>query len=390
MPTEHIVAAALVIAGGSLAATGALRLTRIAMRDMPRLLAAAVVVAGTAVIGAGIAYPGMIAGNTEPAAETLPLEPVPTPGSDTADDPAERTRIEGTIRRHDGTPLADAPVTLQRFEGTEPVEEAESTTDADGAFTFTDLPSGPTTAYTVGTTFDTYPYRSELLRPRSGAAVEVEMIVAEVTEDASVLEVELDSMVLVADRQGAQVVQVLSVRNTGDRAYTAGLRLPLLPGAAGLETRSGLDRTRLAVVDEDLVSLSPVLPGETQIVYTYGVPMARSGLTVDRTVRHPTERIEVLLSGDLGGLESDVLRDEGELRLGSEAHGSPRRYRRFGAADLGPRDRIEATALLDEPNRTLATALVVAAVVLAVGIFVYPLWRRRRAASAPTDDPESR
>lgn len=361
----------LVLAGIAFASLGAARLLGIVLPRMPRRVAGLVVAGGMAVAAFGVALPRV----TGDRADTprLTLEPEAPASS-----PAPIGTITGRVVDAAQRPLPGREIVLRRFEGTQPVASLTAATDRDGGFRFGGLPVGPTIAHTITTTYAETTFRSDLIVLDPHARAErVELVVAAPTTDPAVVRVEVDSTAIVGDERAGQVLQVLRVRNTSDLAYTPGIPLPLLPGAAGFEARTGLDRTRLRIGETGgLTSIAPVLPGTTEIVYTYVVPVPRSGLSVDRTFDLPTERFELLIGGDLRVERTDGLARRGTVRV-SRGDGA-RELDRYAASDLDADARRTATVVFDRREGILRPVLIGFGIVVALLVLLVPLLRRGR------------
>lgn len=382
MPSEPNLTLPLLLAGAAAALTGLFRLSGLGLRRMPRLLGAAVLVVGVAVGGLGLVLPRL--GGADPApGPRIPLEPAEPPETTPGTADGSGT-ISGVVRTADGEPVEETAVTLRRFRRTEEVETLEATTDPGGTFAFTELAVAPDVAYTVEADHRGATFASDLvfLGPH-GASTDVELVVSPPTEDADALSVDVDSTVLVGDTEGIQVVQIVGLTNETDRAFVGPVRLPVLEGAAGLVPRRGLVRTRLSTGPDELLSRAPVLPGRTEVVYEYGLPAPTDARTIDRRVRYPTGRLDVLVAGELVVRDAAGLSDEGEVRLGTT--GEERPYRRYSAAGLEPGDTVAPTVGIGPGGDALGIVLVGLGALTAVALLVFPLLRRRRSPGEPAE-----
>lgn len=365
----------MLLAGVALAATGGLRIARLGLRTMPVAVAVAAAIAGLTL--AGIAAFWIISGPSQPSprAAQLRLEPDAAIPEDAA-----TGAVSGVVRTHHGTGMAGATVTLRRFDRTTPTGTQTTTTDGDGRYSFETLPAGPTSGYRVQTVFDGTTFGSKLLLVVPGATTTADLVVAPPTTDATVVELAVDSTVLLGDARGVEVLQITSVHNTSDRAFVGGLRLPLLARASGVDPRHGLDRSLLSFSDGDLVSHGPVLPGTTQIVYVYSVPLPRSGLSLHRSIRYRTHAF-ALLAGSALDVRATSLRPQGRVTIGpAQGASSERTYRRWSSGMLEPGAGIRADVVARNRQRWRTAAVVGAAVIAAIVLFVPVVRRSRRSA----------
>jgi hypothetical protein len=371
---------AIALAGGALAGAAALRLMRFALQRMPLAVASGALVAGLAVVVLGVTWhPSAAPPDLRVERETAQAHPLAI---------QLRASVAGGIRTAAGEPVRGAAVALNRFERTELVEHLESRTSDDGRYVFTDLVLRPATAYRVSTEYEGTAFASDLLIPQpEHTALEADLVVAASTDDPASLSVPVDSTVVLGDERGLQVLQIMTVRNAGDRAYVGGLKLPLLPGATGLNPRKGADRTRLVLSGGGLVSSAPVLPGETEVVYDYVVPSASGRLAIDRATSYPTGRVELLVSPAMSVRSPDL---EGGRPVSLDAPGAnARRYRAWSATKLEPGAAVRATVRLPARSHAVRDSLVVAAVIGSLLAVAFPLLRRRSPSQdAPRVDTE--
>lgn len=341
------------------------RLTGIALRRMSSRVALAALATGVGVASAAFLVP---------TSRDQALELVPEASAMPA--PAPETVVEGSVHLASGRPVTGATVLLHRFEATKEIGTLTAVTAADGGFRFDALPSGPVIAYTVSTDHAGTTFRTPLLLP--GAATHrADLVVAETTDDPAAVELAVDSSVFVGDDDGMRVLHIVNVTNTTDRAYTGGVRLPLLPGATGLDPRRGLDRTRLVVDDGELVSMSPLLPGATEIVYDYAVAVPRAGIRLRREIAHPTRTYALLSAGGLE-IRASGFRDAGRVRIGGG-----RSYRQLERRGLTRGDVVEASIAPRQGGGALVrTGVVLGVVMVAIAAVLWPLVRRRPRTTA--------
>lgn len=352
----------LIVGGAALTGMGMLRLARGWFRSMPTGTAVAVAVIGSGVVVFGAVLSRMPMGSDEEIG-LEPQAPHMTP------ELAPATRVSGTVRTAGDGPVADAKVVLASPREGDLIVRSETESGPDGGFSFENVEIGG--PYVVTTRFDGVDFESRsFLVP----ADPVEIRVAPTTAEGHALTVRASSLAVVGDEHGLQAVQAITLVNRDDRAFAGEVRLPLLPGATALQPTMGLSRSRLTVRNGVLASSAPVLPGESQITYTYVAPMQTNGLDFVNRFAYPTDRFDLLVgSGLLAGSEKPSA-TAGQVTLGD------RTYRRLSWRDLESGDEVRAHIALRATASPLRWALVAVAVLGAAAIVLAPLARRRRKA----------
>jgi hypothetical protein len=177
-----------------------------------------------------------------------------------------------------------------------------------GTFTVDGLPGQAGDRYLVITDYLGVTYSSEVHPPAPA-----NLPIYETTTDDSVLSIPSETLSVLAGKGGTyQVLQLLRVRNSSDRAFigsavtgTAGspqratLELPIPPGAFNFAPQSGISAPLVAAPDGLVATSDPVLPGDSDLSYLYAVTVPRSGWSMTRPVVYPTARVEVLVEPGL-------------------------------------------------------------------------------------------
>jgi hypothetical protein len=351
---------------------------------MPRGVAAIALVSGAAVVAFGVLFRALAPSETPdavmPRATLEPVDDVATPTGE---------GVVGRVVQKDGDPVADADVTLVPLFMEKGIDPIETTTDEDGRFAFDDVHVDPGSPWVAEASFDDERFPSDVLRAPRTKEHPLKLVVANTTKDPRDIEVRVESLAVVGDATGAQAVHALTISNHGTRAYTGGLRLPLLKGATAIQEGAGLDRRWLDLEDGGMTSTAPLLPGTHDLTYTYVLQQTRTGIALDHRTTLPTDRYELLTGRGLALEGSGELRDDGEVELGPRTE--QRTYHRFVARNLGAGDRIRARIVVARPSNALRVAVPIAAGVLALVVFLLPLLLRRRRSepSAPAPEPSS-
>ncbi len=241
-----------------------------------------------------------------------------------------------------GSIVAGQTVTLQVYDAGGQIDEQTTETDADGAFRFDGLPTGPGFYYRAIVTYQEVSYQSpvgQILQPDEPLTLDV--TVYDATEDDAVISVE-QSHILVAFSPGAVVIhEVMVFDNAGDRSYVgsepvgegmggkATLHFPLPPGARDLKPGEGLMACCVVDTDDGFVYTMPVLPGSQPVVFSYRVPYQGSAFELDRSLVYPVTELNVLMP------ENDIAMTSDDLSGGDlVTAGDGTNYRRLIGSNL--------------------------------------------------------
>jgi hypothetical protein len=172
---------------------------------------------------------------------------------------------------------ADMELTLFVFPPDATQQQFETTADANGAYSFTDVPFQSDWSYVVTTAYRDHVFTSPLTpgSQLTGDPATLPVTIYELTEDPAVIEIV--GMVTQTNVSGdnLEVAQVFSIANNSDRAYsttqttpdgrTISLVFPLPPGAI---VPGFAEQGRYVFVQDEFTVLDtvPVLPGEEHIV----------------------------------------------------------------------------------------------------------------------------
>ena len=364
--------------GLALAAVGLLRLLGSGFRSMPPVVALSAILLGAGVVSFGVVVR---------SADQAPANPEPEIALETAGPRSVAPRskdVHGVVQRPDGSKVAGVPVQLQPLYSDESAKRRSTTTDDRGRFTFSGVGVTPGTPHIVDVRFDRATFSSQVLRFGKTARDPVRVVVAETTRSPAEIRLTTDSVAIVGDEKGVQVLHVLSLRNRSDRAFVGELQLSLLPGANAINPLAGLDRRRLDLVHGALISHGPILPGGLDVTYTYVAPMPGTGLRFSHRSSYPTDHFELLLSKNLKLTERAGLDDAGDIGVGGREPPG-RVYQRFTTRKLDRGEELDLTVAAQGSSTRLRTGGLIAAGIAAVIIVLFPLVRRRRRSEAESE-----
>ena len=274
--------------------------------------------------------------------------------------------------------------------------ELETTTDADGRFSFDEVRLESGTAYGVSVIYQDAFY-GEDLDVSKWPPDPVTLTVYESSSDDGALKVSSASILFAgasAETGTVSAMEIVNLVNSGDETYVPGpgvmdlLRFGLPSGASGLRVETSLVGANHIQVDRGFALVASVPPGSHEVMYAYEFPYSGEETAFDRSVRYGAENLRVMTPEDAMDLAADSLEEARTVTIGET------RYRLIEAAGLAPGTPISVTlsglpqpgggpGLRDEIRFEYA-APVTLALLMAV-LVCYALWRRLRRESSPAE-----
>lgn len=269
--------------------------------------------------------------------------------------------------------------------------------DADGAYVVDAVPRVEGAIYVLGIDYGGASYIERIDPPGEEAVVIKDVTVYNSSPVDPGIRFE-HVAILVSGVDGNQgvvsVVEVHRVDNPTDRTFApsasgpggpAGLLVfPLPPNASDLRADVGLDPARLVQIDRGFASLAPVLPGRTEIGFSYKFPYGDSSLQLNRTLRYPVARLNVIVPDDGPSLDSDRLLPADMANIGG------RSYRTLTGGPFAPGQPLQINfsglpvpggPFARVPPATAAVGGVVVGLGVLIAAAVFP-----RSRSAPSED----
>lgn len=181
-------------------------------------------------------------------------------------------------------------VTLHAFAvGERPVRTTSTTADAGGRFRFNEVALGEGWSYVVSVAYAGAVYSVALAV--GDLANSVELKVYEATQDAGVVEVTLQALVITdVDAKHGQIgaMEFVRLRNAGHRTLVPDLanlervsflRFSLPPQATALDVQSDLPGGQVVSIGTGFAITAPVLPGEHSLSFSYRFPYRGGGVS---------------------------------------------------------------------------------------------------------------
>jgi mono/diheme cytochrome c family protein len=352
----------------------------------------------------------------ENAGEALPaaVDAAPAPAAESAGDgaaPAEPVAlaVQGAVQM--GTAgidiPAEQPVTLRVLEltenGAQDVQSFEAQAGPDGTYRFDDVPRGDGLTYILTTEYDGVVQFSEPVRAGSGATLDLPLSLYAVTNDPSVIQVDLLRLfVEFQDANSALVQQAARYLNVGDRIFLSGgqdadgnelsIRVDVAGGARNLSINPELGGDFTVGQDDGgdplVFGAFPVFPGDAPVFQaTYTLPVAE-GVTVELDSLYPVESFVINLPRVEG-----VTFDDGRFTLGTPVELDTGTFDTFTLdnpipAGEGIQFRVELAPAGGGARRDLIIGILIGAGAIFGGTLLLSVLGRRRApaGTGPTPD----
>lgn len=323
--------------------------------------------------------------------------------------------ISGTVTNGTtGKPMPNLSVELGIFDQASQLETRTATTDAQGKYEFAGLPTDPTLAFAVRTTYpENVPYSSDFVTFENGnTAVNLPVLVYETTTDASGVKAERVHYIMEFDAGRALVAELIVLSLDGDKAYVGDgnhvLRFPLPAGVESLNVNDEPMGNRFIQIDNGFVDRLPLSPGKNvrQIILRYALPYNGTSLDFQRSLPYPATNVNALVadigqqvnSGELTAGERRSTESGAYYNLSAQnlAANQPVNIRISGLPDAasaaagavnsamgtGVQTTASGTGAAGGLNRWVLIGLIAAVAALAAFLVALPLTRGRRGDSA--------
>ncbi|GCE14375.1 carboxypeptidase-like regulatory domain-containing protein [Tengunoibacter tsumagoiensis] len=307
-------------------------------------------------------------------------------------------------------PLANQVVTLQTQQGSNSQDFATATTDAQGQYSFANLPNDKTTNYALYIRYQGAQYVSDLLTLDSKPEQQVDLTVYEATADASNIAVVSSNVLIHAPDQRTGTVtisEVIDFQNLSSHAYVGSLdgskgkpnallfTLPPNVVNKSITLDKGFSGYQVIQVDRGFATDAALMPGPNEFTFSYEVPYSGSEYSFTYDPQYPTVVLSLLVPPSLQATSS-TLQPSGLLNADQQP------YRLFKAEKLQAHQTIqlslaglptvqkeEAPAPLNTPVVWLIVSLLVMSAILVLTWFLYRS-RRRRVGGIATKGAQSR
>jgi hypothetical protein len=317
----------------------------------------------------------------------------------------------------DGTnanaPLPGQSVTLQMAQGNSSQDLMTVTTDAQGAFLFSNLSTDKTISYAVFALYQGAQYLSDIITLNNNPTQQVNLTVYEATRSTDKLAI-LNATALFQEpdilNTKITVSEAFSFKNLDTHTYVGNvasankskpdaLLFSLPPGAKNLKLQKGFTGYQVIQVDRGFATDAALLPGTNEFAFAFDMPYTSSTYDFNYETFLPTVSLSFFVPPDIHA-SSRVLTSQGIVNTGNDE----RPYNLLKASVLPPQKNVDLhlEGLLTQlPSNTptsfnpLLIWLIVAGIIIlaALGIlcfFVISVRPRQAQGAAPKNSRQAR
>lgn len=212
----------------------------------------------------------------------------------------------------------------------------------------------------------------------------VQVLCYEVMDDMPDWAVAMRHLMLSPAEQGVRVTELLVISSDGDRTWLGALaqdgartvmKLALAAGARDVELGRGFSGWSDAAFESgELLTRRPLVPGRTELQFSYIVPAVEGSAMIDVVAPAPVERMMVIVPEGMALDAADSLRDGGTQAMGGKAVRfyvasdlAAGQATGFSVTGLGPAPAPAGEATAVAANAPVSTSGGVAKIVAAVG-----------------------
>jgi len=346
-------------------------------------------------------------------ATLLMLSVAPAIAQEPSDTPLDR--VAGRVAQ--ATEGADLPVgleaTLRVFDADGNLfAEVAQPLDADGAFSFTDLPGDRDFPERYQVSVDYGDIRRTVPVAEAADPEDIELLVFESTQFLDVIAVQTHSTVIEAvdpDQGFLRVLELIDLTNVGDRAFTPDLSgmpdtmpelltFSLPPGYSELSVETTFPSSAFVELDNGFAVFTPVPPGDFRLLLSYAVWYEEEQFVFPRNLPYGARELRFLFPQGIGPVSGDGLTAGDDTVIGERAYrtASGTDYVRGSAIAVHlsglPRPSLTGTPTGGEGGVPWLTTVVPSSAGAAIlALVAYALYRRARRTAAPVSvsRPES-
>lgn len=210
-----------------------------------------------------------------------------------------------------GSVVTGLKVELRTYQNYEMVKTVTINAGADNDFSFTGLSADTTDSYEAVTTFKDVTYSSGLLQFATGEiAKKITLNVYETTSSDASIRIAMAHTVIYSQANGLSVKEVMYFVNSGDKTYTGSsgagtsgqyetLKFSLPADATSFHPVLGFVDGKFVGTDHGFIGTMPVIPGDTQVSYTYQLPYS-GAYQYSRNTDYPLDSLDIMVqAGDI-------------------------------------------------------------------------------------------
>ncbi len=301
---------------------------------------------------------------------------------------AESGTIEGRVVNgtEGGSGTAELDITLQTYQGNAEISSITIRTDVDGYFVFENLIPADGNDYQVTVDFQGAEYNSEWLYFNEGeTSISIEITVFDSTTSDEAIKVAMAHTIIYTGQDGSfEVKDYFLFVNESDLTYIGlpvgtdeevreTLVFSLPEGVTRLQPTRGLMECCLTRTESGFVYSMPILPGSSEVAYSYMINNESGTYTFYQDVNYPMAKYDLLLQGE------NIKVKDTQLVEGEPMDINDALFAHFSGEDFTPGNIITAqlSDLVDTSNQRITMWTGIGLILFAIG-FIGIYWRRKR------------
>ena len=291
-------------------------------------------------------------------------------------------------------PLAGQQVTLQMAEGNNTRDLSNTTTDAQGSFSFDNLSANKTISYAVYIRYQGAQYVSDLVTLDRNPSPRLNLTLYQATQRTDNIAI-IDATMLIHEpnlpKGTITISEVFAFMNLTNRTYVGSLdaskgrpnalSFSLPSGTRTITLGKGFSGYQVIQVDRGMASDAAILPGQNEFSFSFEIPYSASTLDLNYATMYPTVSLTFLIPPDMHASSH-------ELSSQGVASGKDQRlYNRFVANALPTKKHIQLHLEGLAMNASLNIGLIwLIVAILLMGAIVSVTWflvraKHRRSAA---------
>lgn len=205
-------------------------------------------------------------------------------------------------------------------------QQRKATTDGKGNFKFTGLPLDPKLLYIITANHNNVLYVSERIKLVDSRTVNYILTVYETTDSDEDIAIESHHLVVDLEPEGYRIIEMVTLNNSGNRTVVGSERggeqgvfplfFPLPRGYGDLQITEMIPSQFVHERPDGFYVQKHLLPGQSQMNFTYQLPALPLPLKWNKKVKYPTKNLSVFYGGFNADVSSNKLTKMGVMKFG--------------------------------------------------------------------------
>ncbi len=260
-------------------------------------------------------------------------------------------------------------------------QQRKATTDGKGNFRFTGLPVNPKLLYIITANYNNVLYVSERIKLVDSRKANYILTVYETTDSDKDIAIESHHLIVELEPGGYRIVEMLTLNNKGNRTVVSSERsdeqrafplfFPLPRGYRDLKIMERIPSNRIEEKPDGFYVQKHLLPGQSQMNYTYQLPELPLPLKWSKKVKYPTKNLSVFYGGFNADISSNKLKNMGVMKFGDRDYLflKGEKLPANSSFSIFLRSSIGGTAWVAQ-NQALLTVIFIAGLCVVLGTFI--------------------